>query len=92
MKSLINLKKECATEFFAFQGEVSKYLNKFEELRSEVQEAAGDERLQYIGVSEWANLNKVLTNLIDDTRHTCVQKYDDIQEYFNGEIEFKDFN
>lgn len=90
MKSLKKYKKECATEFFAFQGEFSKYLNKFEELRSEVYEAAGGE-LHY-GVSEWANLNEVLTNLVDDMRHTCVQKYDDIQEYFNGEIEFKDFN
>lgn len=84
MKKIIDLKQECATEFFAFQGEFSKYLNKFEELRSEVYETAGDELKSC--VSEWANLNEVLTNLVEDIRHTCVQKYDNIQEYFNGEI------
>ena len=84
MKKIIDLKQECATEFFAFQGEFSKYLNKFEELRSEVYETAGDELKSC--VSEWANLNEVLTNLVEDMRHTCVQKYDNIQEYFNGEI------
>ena len=84
MKKIIDLKQECATEFFAFQGEFSKYLHKFEELRSEVYETAGDELKSC--VSEWANLNEVLTNLVEDMRHTCVQKYDNIQEYFNGEI------
>ena len=84
MKKIIDLKQECATEFFAFQGEFSKYLNKFEELRSEVYETAGDELKSC--VSEWANLNGVLTNLVEDMRHSCVQKYDNIQEYFNGEI------
>lgn len=90
MNKIDNYKKGLATEFFAFQDEFSKYINKFEELRSEVYEAAGDELKSC--VSEWGHINEVLTNLVEDMRHTCVQKYDDIQEYFNGEIEFEDFN
>ena len=46
----------------------------------------GNERRYPLTPQAEANLNEVLTNLVEDMRHTCVQKYDNIQEYFNGEI------
>ena len=69
------LRKQCAEEFFAFQGEISKYNKKFDDLAERAKEA-GDEELAQV-------INKV-TN---DIRMDCVQKWDDVQEYLNGWID-----
>ena len=69
------LRKQCAEEFFALQGEISKYIKKFDGLAERAKEA-GDEELAQV-------INKVA----NDIRMDCVQKWDDVQDYLNGFID-----
>ena len=69
------LRKQCAEEFFAFQGEISKYIKKFDGLAERAKEA-GDEELA-----------QVMSKALHDIRMDCVQKWDDVQDYLNGWID-----
>lgn len=69
------LRQECAEEFFAFQGEISKYIKKFDDLAERAKEAGDNE------------LAQVINKVTNDIRMDCVQKWDDVQEYLNGWID-----
>ena len=69
------LRKQCAEEFFAFQGEISKYIKKFDDLVKKAVDS-GDEELA-----------QVMSKALHDIRMDCVQKWDDVQDYFNGFID-----